>query len=156
MSERSRRAVDLPCPGLRTTSISRRQWLGYSVMVLPGLGSPAWGQAVSGADVAANEREVIDQVRTNANKAGLALTAVTRSEHFLGLGNAPAVYSERALKICESLTKDFLAYFQERGFPVAFPGRRLTVVALKDHASYGAYIGKVPDPSVGGHYDPGS
>ena len=76
------------------------------------------------------------------------------TEHFLGVGDAPPVdYIAKALEICETFGREFRAHFRQRGMPVEFPDRRLTVVALKDASSYGAYSGEDPGLAVGGHYD---
>jgi len=101
----------------------------------------------------ANEAQEIAEVQASAKKAGLGPFALSRSKHFLGLGDAPDLFRETALKRCESLAEAFLTYFRERGFELAFPARASTVIALKDDASYRAYIGEAPGEEVGGHYD---
>ncbi len=120
--------------------------------------STAWGQGAAKAKVEdPAEQAVIEQVQARATRAGLGRFGTSRSEHFLSLGDAPARVREDALAICESLAKDFLAHFRERGFKVAFPEHRMTVVTLKDTASFGAYVGEDPDEierlNVGGQYE---
>ncbi|QEH33053.1 hypothetical protein OJF2_15490 [Aquisphaera giovannonii] len=132
---------------------TRRAWLGRPArLALTAAGlrlasSPALGQeAKPGEDEEA-------AVRDAAKAARLAGVAAARSEHFLAVGDAPAGYLRGALDRCEGLGKDFLAHFRARGFEVAYPPRRLTVVGLKDDASYGALLGEAPGKDVGGHFD---
>ena len=89
-----------------------------------------------------------------AEKAGLGHLSRKATDHFLGLGDAsPRFQSAALLEVCEPLAKGFVAHFGPRGFPVALPKHRMTVVTLKDDASYRAYIGQNPGETVGGHYD---
>jgi hypothetical protein len=125
------------------------------VLAWSGLTRAAEGQSPSESAAGPGEQDVVDQIQQRARKAGLGPISVTRTSHFLGLGDAPvARYQVPALKSCEALAEAFLAYFRERGFQVALPKQRMTVVTLKDDASYRAYIGEEPPESVGGHYDP--
>jgi hypothetical protein len=93
------------------------------------------------------------EVEKLSRKAGLTPFGQSRTEHFLALGDAPEGFRRAALKHCEALGQDFLGHFQGKGFDLAFPPRRLTVVVLKDQASYGALLGEAPGKDVGGHYD---
>ena len=88
-----------------------------------------------------------------AKKGGLGPFNTGRTEHFLGLGDAEDVFRDTALRICESLAPEFLRHFHEKGFDVALPKKRLTVITLKDAESYQAYTGEDPGLLVGGHYD---
>ena len=54
---------------------------------------------------------------------------------------------------CAALATSYRKSFQEKGFTVVFPTRRLTVVTLKDKPSYGEFLGEDPGEAVGGHYD---
>jgi hypothetical protein len=109
--------------------------------------------ALAKGDAQTSEADEIARVRAEAKRAGLTALDETRTEHFLGLGDAPHDFGAPALRICEDFAKAFLAYFQQQGFKVAFPQRRLTVVMLKDSREYGSYIGKVAEGVLGGHYD---
>jgi len=135
-------------------ALSRRSWLAGTMLYGIGAVTVARGATDTGEDDGdAGEAEEIADVQSKAKKAGLEPFAHSRTKHFLCLGNAPAKFRGAALEICESLAESFLAYFRERGFKVAFPAHRLTVIALKDDASYRAYINRVPDDLEGGHYD---
>jgi hypothetical protein len=137
------------------TLLWRRRWLKGALLVCLGLAMPAWGQAPSEPSHAESEQVIIDRVQATARKAGLGPLSRKTSEHFLALGNAPARFQAEAVeKVCEPLAKAFVAHFGQRGFPVALPKDRMTVVTLKDDASYRAYIGQNPGEAVGGHYDP--
>jgi hypothetical protein len=130
--------------------LSRRQWLVGAAFALPGLATSTWAQAPPKPE---GDPAVIRQVEERARKAGLGPIATTSTKHFLGLGDAPDRYRADALDICEKQAQAFLAYFQQHGFKVAFPNHLMTVVILKDAASYQAYTGQPPLPGEGGHYD---
>jgi hypothetical protein len=104
------------------------------------------------AALTAEDEKTAEAVRATAKKAGLGGLETRTTEHFLGIGNAPAAYSDEGLKLCESFSREFLAHYQDLGFKVAYPARRMTVVMLKDVAAYHAYLGE-PDEVAGGHYD---
>ncbi len=138
----------------RKVHISRRSWLASAVLGLAALlaASPlAWSMQADGAD--GSEAEEIASVQAIAKKGGLEPFSTSRTEHFVGLGDADARFRSDALKICESLQSDFLRYFLGRGFKVALPKKRLTVITLKGAASYKAYTGEEPGAMDGGHYD---
>jgi hypothetical protein len=134
--------------------LSRRRWLTGAAMVYPGLTMPAWGQGPSKPSPDASEPVIIEWVQETARKAGLGPLSRKYTDHFLGLGNAPARFQATALEdVCEPLAKAFVAHFGQCGFPVALPKHRMTVVTLKDDASYRAFIGQNPGETVGGQYD---
>jgi hypothetical protein len=126
------------------SGITRRSWLSGSLVTL-GFGASARGSA--------DDDDEIAQVQATAKKAGLGAFAQNRSKHFLCMGNGPDRFREAALGICESLAQAMIPYFNERGFKLAFSARSCTVIALKDQASYKAYIGEDPGDVVGGHFD---
>ncbi len=133
---------------------SRRSWLAGALLGLSAVlaGSPlAWSMQSEGADI--SEAEEIALVQANAKKAGLESFSHSRTEHFLGLGDADARFRNDALKICESLQSDFLRYFRKKGFTVALPKKRLTVITLNGAASYQAFTKENPGSSGKGHYD---
>jgi len=135
------------------SALSRRSWLAGTLL---GIGVFTVEPDAAGrgeADGDASEADEIADVQASAKKAGLGPFSISRTEHFLCLGNAPDQFRGAALKKCESLAEAFLLYFRGRGFKVAFPSRSSTVIALQDDASYRAYIGEDPGEEVGGHYD---
>jgi hypothetical protein len=132
------------CSAFRWT---RRRWLSA---VLSG-GCGFWLRRAAIAADAVEEEEA--QVQERARKVGLGPFRSTVTEHHLGIGDAPDAYRNGALKLAATLAKAYLQAFQEKGFAVAYPPRRLTVVTLKDRISYGAFLGEDPGDVVGGHYD---
>jgi hypothetical protein len=138
---------------VRWDRLSRRDWLLGSLLGLTGGSTALGGQVPAQGDATANEANEIARVQAEAQRAGLKPFGASRTEHFLGLGDAPADFVRPALNICEEFAKPFLASFRQHGFPVSFPQRRLTVVMLKDSREFGAYIGKESEGAVGGHYD---
>lgn len=100
------------------------------------------------------EEKELAAIRQKATKAGLGTFEVHRTEHFLGIGDArPGDYIVPALDRCESFSREFLEHFRARGFALEYPRRRMTVLALKDAASYQAFTGEKRDEAVGGHYE---
>jgi hypothetical protein len=153
MREQRRRAADPATPNIGGSGLSRRRWLSRIALAFSGLARTAWGQPPSKSKASASELEIVAQVQAKARKAGLPALTLKRTEHFLGLGDAPVRFLDQRLDVCESMAKTFPAYFAQHGFQISIPDRRMTVIALKDDASYRAYIGADSPESVGGHYD---
>jgi hypothetical protein len=134
--------------------VSRRDWLAVAVPSISclWLATPCTFATQGGVDP--QEAKEIADVQALAGRAGLRKFSEYRTTHFLGLGDADSDYSKPALAICESLSKDFLTHFRDRGFKLSLPPNRMTVITLKDDASYRAWAGDNPGATVGGHYDP--
>jgi hypothetical protein len=133
-------------------SLTRRAWLAGAML---GFGATSVAPAARAGEAGGDPDEAseIASVQASARKAGLGPFALNRTKHFLCLGNGPDKFRAAALGICESLAQALIPYFNERGFKLAFPPRSPTVIALKDSASYKAYIGEDPGEVVGGHFD---
>jgi hypothetical protein len=108
-------------------------------------------------DEAAEERAVTEIGRTLEMKPFRTI----RSAHFLGIGDSTEAFSALNLRDLEGLWADFLEHFRAKGFELAVPSRRLTVVILADNRSYTAYrekrsLRQIPDrpptPSMRGFY----
>jgi hypothetical protein len=104
-------------------------------------------------EVAPSEAKEIAEVDALAKQKGLGKFARSQNEHFLGMGDAPQTFCVAALGVCKSLTGPFMDYFKKNGFTLALPKERMTVITLKDDASYRAWAGDDPGAIVGGHYD---
>ena len=135
-------------PGLSRRACMERTISG--IVALPLLGRFAF---LSEAFAAQDDTAEIADVKALGKKAGLAPFSDAHSKHFLGLGDAGPAYCEDALAICEALAPEFLSHFRDRGFKLALPPNRMTVITLKDAASYRALLGEDKGASVGGHYD---
>ncbi len=132
-----------PREGEPSTAYStRRGWLIGSLVA-------GWGLRAR-ADIGTPEELDIQAL---ASKAGLPPFRSSWTEHFFGIGDAPDRYREQALTISRSLAAAFQKHFRSKGFDVAFPDRRLTIVALASPKSYAAFLGEDPGPVVGGHFD---
>jgi Protein of unknown function (DUF1570) len=137
-----------------SNQITRRTWLASAFLGVTSLSTaspPTWSMQADGDD--GSEADEIASVQANAKKAGLEPFSHSQTDHFLGLGDASARFCNDALNICESLQSDFLRYFSQKGFKVALPKKRLTVITLMGTASYKAYTGEEPGLLDGGHYD---
>jgi hypothetical protein len=111
-------------------------------------------QSTKKSPLTSGEDRVVAGIRDKAKTAQLGAFAVRWTEHFVGVGDAPPdAYIAAALGICETFSTDFLVHFRDLGFKLEVPDRRMTVVALKDADSYGAYSGAQENMAVGGHYD---
>ncbi len=146
-----------PQPISRDNAVLARSWRSWLASLFLGLiGVPAascFAQSTQ-AEVRPGEAQEIALVQAAAKKAGLDPFSHSRRDHFIGLGDADDRFRNEALKICESLATDFLKHFRDKGFKLALPAHRLTVITLKDDISYQAYAGtEDPGVLVGGHYD---
>jgi hypothetical protein len=137
----------------QVTSISRRSWIVSALAEIVGLPLAFRFTHAGETDGGPDEAKEIAQVKALGQKVGLREFSENHTAHFLGLGDADADYCKPALAICESLAKDFLTHFRDRGFKLSLPPNRMTVVTLKDKASYRALAGDNPGATVGGHYD---
>jgi hypothetical protein len=138
----------------RSIHVTRRSWLAGAFLGMAGASAASrtvWSMQTDGA---ASEPEEVASVQAIAKKAGLEPFKSSRTEHFLGLGDSDDRFRDDALNICESLVPDFLHHFRDKGFDVALPKKRFTVITLKDAESYRAYTGEGNRGLlVGGHYD---
>jgi Protein of unknown function (DUF1570) len=128
--------------------ISRRRWLSLAGAVCT--------IAVTGADQppAAGDDEILQQeIEAHAKKVGIAPFRSSRTEHYLGTGDAPDLFREKALRICEWLVRDFLSHFIAKGFEVKAPNKRMPVVTLLDAKSYAAFAGAQAPLGVAGFFD---
>jgi Protein of unknown function (DUF1570) len=137
--------------------LTRRRWLGAGAWtLLTGMASALEAQSTKKkAPLSPDEERVAGAVRDQAKKSGLGNFEVRWTEHFLGIGDAPAGYSAEALELCESYAKEFLEHFRRLGFRLDYPAHRMTVVSLKDAATFQAFI-EERAASAGGQYDPDS
>ena len=124
------------------TRLDRRRWL---------LGVLLGGCA--GRATPAQAEDEVAALQAHAQKAGLGPFRVSETEHYLGIGDAPETYRTEALVLCKELATTYQKYFADKGFPFAFPARRLTVVALASQRSYAKFLGEDPGLVVGGHFD---
>ena len=59
-----------------------------------------------------------------------------RSEQFQAVGDATESFMKLTLNDCENIAEDYFGYYQEQGFDVKRPGRRLTLVVFRDERPY--------------------
>ncbi len=59
-----------------------------------------------------------------------------RSEQYQAVGDAAEAFMKLTLDDCEKPCREYLAYYQEHGFDVKRPGRRLTLVVFLDERPY--------------------
>jgi hypothetical protein len=150
-----RRSTGIPSDRpARSGRVSRRAWILGTLIA--GAGGPRHAWAVLGeqGDLRAVEQAEIAKVEATARKAGIGTFTHSHTEHFVGLGDAPAAFRQAGLERAESFTKTFLPYFRSLGFKVELPPRRMTAITLKNDSSYRALLGdQDPGMAVGGHYD---
>lgn len=137
--------------------VSRRSLLAGSVLgllVVSDRSRPARAiQPKTDEGKTESDAREIALVQAIARKAGLERFSSSHTAHFLGIGDADARFRTTALAKCESLAPAFIQHFNAKGFKLALPKTRLTVITLKSAQSYQAFIGEDPGTNVGGHYD---
>jgi hypothetical protein len=115
--------------------VDRRTWLTGALTTWIGVSCRAGERGQSRADDD-RERRAVEEI---AAKAGLPTFSTTRTRHFLGIGDASDRFRSLTLQDCEAVAADYLDYYQSRGFKVAMPATRLTVIILADHRSLAAF-----------------
>ena len=134
--------------------LSRRSWLIGAFLGVSGITvAPHRAWSMEKKEDASDDTQEIALVQAIAKKAGLGPFSNSHTEHFLGLGDADDRFRATALKICESLAPVFLQHFHDKGFKLALPKNRMTVITLKGRESYQAFTGEDPGTIGGGHYD---
>jgi len=130
--------------------IPRRDWLGG--VILLGLGS--LGAADPPKEKPAEiDREEKAAVLKRAADAKLKEFGTNESDHYTGIGDAPESFRKDALFLCEELATSFKTHFHLKGFDLALPKKKMTVVTLKDKASYAAFKGEAVGAAEGGHFE---
>ena len=138
--------------------IDRRTWLAAAVAAC--VGGSCLAQEAKGPN--ADEDEEVRAVEAVGNLAALRPFRVSRSEHFLCIGDGLDGFRSLTLRDCEAVAADYLDHYRAQGFKVALPDRRLTVVGLANDRSFAAYSSNKrlemipkridPGPSVHGLY----
>jgi Protein of unknown function (DUF1570) len=129
-------------PSRRRETIDRRRWLAQAVAAGAMLGSinqasgPGHAAELFGLTPA-------EEAEQELKRASDRLKAVTRrplvtlsSDQFQVIGDASEAFMKVTLSDCESLASDFLGYYQNLGFDVKRPGRRLTLVNFLDERPF--------------------
>ncbi len=130
----------------------RRRWL--QAVALGGFLSTA--RAEGDPEGEAEEAKAIEAVKARGEKAGLSGFQVSRSPHYLGIGNAPERFRSTALSLCEGLADDYLEHFKARDFQVEMAPKRLGVVILENNQAFVKYLDEVALKGVAGIYELGA
>lgn len=133
--------------------VHRRRFLAATGTVWLGLAGVASAGQDPNGEGAKVEKGELAEIEAKARQAGLRPFRHVQSAHFLALGDSAAEFQREALSICEEMGKAFLVHFRRLGFTVDYPSHRLSVIALKDDASYAAWLGGAAGEDEGGHYD---
>ena len=126
---------------LASGSISRRSWL------LGVLASSAFGAAPF------QENPKLEAIRARGRKAGMEGFDESESTNYRGIGDAQKQFRENALAICETVAADYRKHFTDKGFELAWPKDKLTVVILRGPRSYAMFEGGFIPESGAGHFD---
>jgi Protein of unknown function (DUF1570) len=128
--------------GGRPVEIDRRSWLRQAVLAGAAFGGVdrAVGQGIAEADRKLSPEQEAEQ---ELQRAQSRVRAVTRrpllslqSEQYQAVGDATEVFMKLTLNDCEGLAREFLTYYQEQGFDVKRPARRLTLVVFHDERPF--------------------
>ena len=114
--------------------IDRRNWLRRVLAAGAALhsvdGFSRLGIADEGPELSPPE-----QAKQECERAESRIKSITRrpllhleSEQYQALGDATEAFMKMTLDDCESLAREYLAYYQAHGFDVKRPPRRLTLV----------------------------
>jgi hypothetical protein len=125
---------------LAPSSISRRAWL------LGTLASSAFGAA----PFQGNPK--LEAIRARGRKAGMEGFDESETTNFVGIGDAPKQFREDALRNCEAVASEYRKHFTDKGFELAWPKEKLTVVILMGPKSYAMFEGGFIDEALG-HFD---
>jgi Protein of unknown function (DUF1570) len=136
-------SVERIVSGGRPEEIDRRSWLRGAVAAGAALG--CGGAGGFGPEIAAAEPELSPekQAEQELERAQSRVKAVThrplvspRSDQYQAVGDATEAFVKLTLNDCDNLAREYLAYYQEHGFDVKRPGRRLTLVVFHDERPY--------------------
>jgi Protein of unknown function (DUF1570) len=128
--------------GAGLEQIDRRNWLRQAALVGAAFGGVdrTFGQEMAAADRKLSPEQEAELERQRAQSR---VQAVTRrpllnlqSEQYQAVGDATEAFMKLTLNDCESLAREYLAHYQEQGFDVKRPGRRLTLVIFHDERPY--------------------
>lgn len=117
------------------------------------ISAAAWLAQSWALGAAPSEADRLSAIEAKGKAAGLGRFRSSRTERFLGVGDAPDSFRDAALEICEALGRLFASDLRARGFQLEYPNDRMMVVALQDSRSYEAFLGEAPAADVGGHFD---
>lgn len=115
--------------------------------------APAAPAGKSSHDLTPKDEEQLEleQAREQADRATSRPLVECRSDHFQAVGDASLGFLKLTLADCEALAADFLEHYREKGFKVAAPPRRLTLVVFQDQRQFREFAPKLP-PVVSGMY----
>jgi hypothetical protein len=123
-------------------SIDRRSWLRHSVAAGAALGCMNHAGA-PGLMAEAPKLSPAEEAEQELERAQSRVKAVTRrplltvqSDQYQAVGDAAMAFMKITLTDCENLAQDYLGYYQEHGFDVKRPGRRLTLIVFLDERPY--------------------
>ena len=124
------------------TDIHRRSWFrrafaaGAAFPCVAGVSGP--GIAAASPDLSPDEQASQELERAQARVGAITRRPLVlmQSEQYQVVGDASEPFMKMTLDDCESLAKEFLAYYQEHGFDVKRPPRRLTLVVFLDERPY--------------------
>ncbi len=93
----------------------------------------------------------LDEARQQLRSISRRAIVSDQTEHFQAIGDASRQFLRLTLDDCEALAGEFLKHYRARGFEVAAPGRRLTLLVLEDARSFRQIAPNLP-PVVTGMY----
>ena len=119
-------------------AISRRVWIAGTLAA--GLAGPKLTRGDDPPAAAAEEAKEEQAVKELGRSLGLNPFRTSRSDHYLGIGDSTSTFLALNLRDLEGLAADYFVHYRRKGFEIAMPGRRLTVVILVDDRAFMAYV----------------
>ncbi len=149
-------------------SLDRRTWAKSAAAFVCGAAMPRVGQGIGDDPPASNskadeqappapagesaqnlspqdeEKLEFEQAREHADRATTRPLVEWRTERFQAIGDASLAFLKLTLADCEALASDFLDHYREKGFKVAAPPRRLTLVIFQDERPFRQFAPNLP------------
>jgi hypothetical protein len=128
--------------GVNQESFDRRTWLRRAVAAGAVFGclDDSRGPVISAESP---KRSPTEEAAHELERAQSRVRAVTRrplltlrSEQYQAVGDAAEAFIKITLNDCENIAQDFLGYYQDHGFDVKRPGRRMTLIVFLDERPY--------------------
>ena len=118
-------------------AFSRRDWLIGAVAASATLAAGPTDDVPAEAEDEAKELEAVEAL---GREVGLRPFRTSRTAHYLGIGDARDDFRALTMRDCEAVAEDYFDGYRSRGFALARPPRRLTVVTLADDRSFAAFL----------------
>ncbi len=131
--------------------VDRRTWVRLAIGAAAAIGGG--GRAIGAGPVVparpADEGEELRQAEARARRATTHPLVTLKSTHYQAIGDASEAFIRLTLSDCEKMAAAFIAHFRGHGFEVTLPGRRLTLIVLRDERPFLRLAENTPPGTMG-------